>query len=503
GSDEHGADTMTTVSRRSFLEAGAALAAVAPLTGAGAKTERPRDAVAAAADVADGKTTPAVLVADAIARLDRVNPLINAVSHTNYDRARRAAAASSGATGPFAGVPTLIKDNIEQAGLPWTAGSRALRNRIGVVDSPVAVAIARAGLISIGRSNLPEFGLLPTTEPLLSGPTRNPWRPDRSSGGSSGGSAAAVAAGVVAVAHGNDGGGSIRIPASCCGLVGLKPSRARMIGETGRSVTDLGVEGCLSRTVRDTAAWIAACEALGPDAVYPPVGLVTGPSGSKLRIGLQRASGLGRQPHADVGAVFDRSVRLLQRHGHRMVDAAPVYDGAAVAAAFETLWSAGAAARIKVATAALRRPPTARDVEPLSLSWAASGARSTEADIARSVAALQLLEKQYAAQFDRYDVLMTPVLGAPPVGIGTLAPTHSYAELADTLRDYVAYTPIENASGAPAISLPMGAAHDGLPIGLQFTTRPGGERILLELAYDLERELDWHRRHPPVWVGQL
>ena len=490
---------MAAVTRRKFLEAGAALAALAPLTGVDGKSKPPRDAVGAAAALDRGRTTPVALVDAAIARLDRANPLINAVSHPNYDRARAAAAASP--NGPMAGIPTLIKDNIEQAGLPWTSGCRALRGRVGVTDAPAATAIARAGLVSIGRSNLPEFGLLPTTESLLTGPTRNPWRLDRSAGGSSGGSAAAVAAGVVAVAHGNDGGGSIRIPASCCGLVGLKPSRARMIGDTGRAVTDFGVQSCLSRTVRDTAAWFAAMERPAGDAVYPPVGLVTGPGERRLKVGLQRASALGREPHPEVAAVFEATVRHLRKHGHTVVDAPPVFDAAAVTAAFETLWSAGAASRIKAAAAALGHRPTSRDVEPLTLSWAAAGARYGEADVARAVAALQLLERQYTAQFAAYDVLLTPVLGTPPLAIGVLDPTRSYADLAATLRDYVAYTPVENAAGAAAIALPMGFARDGVPIGMQVTAEPGGERKLLELAYELEREVDWHHRRPPLWVG--
>ncbi len=486
--------------RRTFLQAGAALATLAPLTGVDARRRPPRDAVSAASALDREKTTPAALVEAAIARLERVDGLINAVSHTNFDRARLIAGATPGPSGPLAGIPTLIKDNIEQAGLPWTAGSRAFRGRVGVADSQAAAAIARAGLVSIGRSNLPEFGLLPTTESLLTGPTRNPWRLDRSAGGSSGGSAAAVAAGVVAVAHGNDGGGSIRIPASCCGLVGLKPSRARMIGDTGRAVTDFGVQGCLSRTVRDTAAWFAAMERTDPDAPYAPVGLVTGPSGQRLRIGLARASATGGEPDPEVAAVFAATAHRLAKHGHRLVEARPAFDGVAVAAAFETLWSVSAAARVKAAADALGHPPGRAEVEPLTLSWAAAGARVSAEARARAVATLQLLERQYAAQFDAYDVLLTPVLASLPLPIGSLPGTASYADLAPRLTRYVAYTPVENAAGACAIALPVGM-HGGLPVGLQFTAPAGAERRLLELAYALEREIDWHRRRPPVWAG--
>jgi len=489
---------MTGLSRRRFIEAGAVLAATTPLSQAEARRVKRSDGVAQAAAVAQHRTTPAALVEAAIVRLDKVNPLLNAVAHPNYEAAR---AAARGATGMLAGVPTLTKDNVEAAGLTWTSGCRALRGRVGTTDAPIVAAMAHAGLISIGRSALPEFGLLPTTESLLTGPTRNPWRLDRSSGGSSGGSAAAVAAGVVALAHGNDGGGSIRIPASCCGLVGLKASRGRMAGDNLlRKITDFGVQGCVSRTVRDSAAFLAACEAHA-DAAYPPVGLVTGPSKARLRIGLARASAIGVEPHADVAAVFEVSRQLLAKARHHLVDAPPAFDGAAVVAAFDTLWSVGAAGRLKVAAAVLGRAPGPQDVEPLTLSWAAHGSRFTADDVAAATRALQQLERDYTAQFDRYDVLMTPVLGLPTLAIGQLSPLKSYDTLAPLLQKYVAYTPVENAAGAPAIALPMGSARDGTPIGMQFTTRPGGERMLLELAYELEHRVGWHRRHPPLWAG--
>ncbi len=486
------------LSRRAVLEAGTVLAALAPLSRADAKAA-PVDAVAQAAAVAAGKLTAAALVEAAIERLGRVNGQINAVAHPNFERAR---AATGAARGPLAGVPTLIKDNIEQGGLPWTSGCRALRTRVGKTDSGVAQAIERAGLVSIGRSTLPEFALLPTTEPLSTGPTRNPWKLGHSSGGSSGGSAAAVAAGVVAVAHGNDGGGSIRIPASCCNLVGLKPSRARMAGETGnRKVTDFGVNGCLSRTVRDTAAWFAACEGRGADAAYPPVGLVTGASARRLNIHVMRASATGIEPQSDVAAVFEATRALLSRRGHKVRDGRAAFDGPAVAAAFDALWSAGAIGRLKAASDFVGHAVVASEVEPLTLTWAAHGASVGDAGVAKAVATMQLLERQYAAQFDDFDVLMTPTLGAPPVSIGTLSPAKSYDELSAALQSYVAYTPVENAAGAPAIGLPMGFSKDGLPIGMQFTTRPGGERVLLELAYELEHEIGWHRMRPGVWAA--
>ncbi|TRW14771.1 amidase family protein [Glacieibacterium frigidum] len=486
-----------TIDRRGFLRHGATLAAVAPLSGVDARAAPPADAVAQAAAVAAGTVTQRALVDAAIARLGRINPRLNVLASENFARARDGAPSA----GPLGGVPTLIKGNIEQGGLPFTSGSRAFAKRVGKADGAIAASIARAGLVSIGRTTLPEFGLLPTTEPLATGLTRNPWNLGHSSGGSSGGSAAAVAAGVVAVAHANDGGGSIRIPASCCNLVGLKPSRARMQGEQGaRKVTDFGVNGCVSRTVRDTAAWFAACEVRGADAAYPPVGLVTGPSKARLRIRGLRASGLGVEPAPGVGRVFDDARRLLIKLGHGYGDARPAFDGPAVADAFNKLWSSGAAARQKAAADFLGRAVTEADIEPATLTWAAKGAGLAKPVLEAAVATMQDLERRYTAQFDDFDVLMTPVLALPPLRLGTLSPRKSYDEMRALLQTYVAYTPIENASGACAISLPIGFA-GGLPVGIQFVARPGGERVLLELAYELENALGWHRMRPGVWAG--
>ncbi|WP_439533960.1 amidase family protein, partial [Polymorphobacter sp.] len=359
-----------------------------------------------------------------------------------------------------------------------------------------------AGIIPIGRSNLPEFGLLPASEALLTGPVANPWKLGHSAGGSSGGSAAAVAAGIVTVAHANDGGGSIRIPASACGLVGLKPSRGRMGGEAARrQVTDFPVNGCLSRTVRDTAAWLAAAEARGSDARYPAIGLVTGAGDQRLRIALGRRASVGTDPDEAVGAVFDQAAQLLARLGHRLVDFTPPWHGEAVAESFSRLWSLWAATAVQAVGAYLGRPATPEDVEPLSLSWAAQGAALKRPDIDAAIATLSLLDRAYTAQFERFDVLMTPVLGLAPLALGQLDPRKSYEELEPLLLRYVAYTPIENAAGAPAIALPIGQTQDNLPIGIQFTTAPGGERRLLELAYALERQLEWHQRTPPVWMA--
>lgn len=493
---------MTAFSRRRFLEAAALLAASSPLAGcvSRARGAAPMDAVAMAEAVRTGKTSASALVEAAIAQLEKVNPKINAVAFPNFDRARAQAAANP--TGPLGGVPTLIKDITPQQGLPYTSGVRAYRARLGDRTAPYIEAVERMGVVSIGRSTSPEFGLTATTEPLLTGPSRNPWNLDHSTGGSSGGSGAAVAAGVVPIAHASDGGGSIRIPASVNGLVGLKPSRGRMTGATGdRDVTKVSVNNCLSRTVRDTAAWFAATEAPGADARFAPVGVVTGPSARRLRIGTHLARGDGSLPHEDVQNIFSNAALLLERLGHRVADQPLAYDGTKAAEAFQILWGAGAAQDIQEVATYLGRRPGPEDLEPLTFAMAGVAQKAGEAGVRNAIATLTDVANRYNAQFETIDIYMTPVLALPPVPIGFLATTQPYEVQSERLTSYVAYTPLENVAGAPSIALPMGVSRDGLPIGIQFATKPGGERTLLELAYELERELEWYRKTPPLWVG--
>ena len=485
--------------RRQFLEmaALAALAQAGPLSAADEFDAPGSDAARQALALKQGRVTSAALVETALARLERVNDRLNACRFLYADAAR--AQAASKRAGPVAGLPTFTKDLAEEKGRAFTEGARAFATRTGATDDGAAAAIVASGLISLGRSTTPEFGLLPTTEPLLGGPTRNPWNPAHSSGGSSGGAGALVAAGVVPFAHASDGGGSIRIPASCNGLVGLKPSRGRMAGEEGdKGVTAVGVNGCVSRSVRDTAAWLAALESRkGP---YPPVGLVTGPSRRPLRVGL-RGAGHAGEPHSDVRAVFESTTDLLKRLGYRPVAAPMPYDAPAAIDAFLNIWGVGAARSVQGVGAWLKRAPGSDDLEPSTFAFAERGAKLGEAQLGKAVATLEGAVSAYLAQFDSFDVLMTPVLGAPPPEIGWLAPTLDFDTLLERVLAYVAYTPIENAAGAPAIALPLGMSAKGLPIGIQFTAPPGGERRLLELAYAIERARPWHGLRPDVWAA--
>lgn len=500
---------MQHLSRRRFLEASAALSVFAPLAGCQSVSQAAggraawRDAVAQAAAVSGGSLSPLSLVNGAIARLEAVNPKINAVALPNFERAREFAARPQ--TGSLGGVPTLIKDNVQQQGLPYTQGSRALAGNISRQTDAYVAAIEAAGLISIGRSTLPEFGLTATTEPILTGATRNPWGLDHSTGGSSGGSAASVAAGVVAVAHANDGGGSIRIPASECGLVGLKPSRRRMAGsESAPDIgKELGVEGCVSRTVRDTAAWFAGTQATGPGAAFPQVPLVTGPSPDRLRVGLRVQHPLGMFPEEDVQRVFGDAAALLVKLGHVVRDVQAPYDGERVVPAFMNLWEAGAA---ELAAEIMKLAPAADPatlLEPLTLGMAEEGARYSPERMAAIAGTLDAAMHAYRAQFAEIDIYVTPVIGSPPARLGYLAPTIPYRDQRERLIEYAGYTGIENIAGVPAIALPIGQSRAGLPVGIQFAGPPGAESRLLALAYELERELLWYDRHPPLWVGDM
>ncbi|HRP12607.1 MAG TPA: amidase family protein, partial [Terricaulis sp.] len=306
------------LSRRALMANAVALGA---LTSACARTAPSSDAlgdsdaVGLAQRIREGEITATQAVEAAIARAERVNPQLNFIVTPAYEAGRTRAAEAL--TGPFAGVPTLVKDLMDWAGHATKHGSRAFANNIAAEQPPYMDAMLAAGLVPFAKSTTPEFGFTATTEPMLGGATRNPWNTERSSGGSSGGAGVAVAARVVPVAHASDGGGSIRIPASCNGLVGLKPSRARNIGGgAANDVTNISVQGCVSRSVRDTAGWQAAMENSGEGRAFDPIGLVTGPNTRRLRIKLDINNALGNAPHADVGAAMQQAAELCRGLGH-------------------------------------------------------------------------------------------------------------------------------------------------------------------------------------------
>jgi amidase len=458
------------------------------------------DATGVAAAIRDGEITAAEALEAAIARSERVNGALNFIASPLYEYGRARAAETL--SGPFAGVPTLIKDLMPMTGQLTKYGCRAFAENVSDQQPPYMDALLAAGLVPFGKSTTPEFGLTATTETLLSGATRNPWDTSRSNGGSSGGAAAAVASRVVPIAHASDGGGSIRIPASCNGLFGLKPSRGRtVIGGRPDSGIEISVNGCLSRSVRDTAAWLAATEATGDGAAYPAVGVVSGPNRLRLRIALDIPNALGREPDPEVRAAVEAAAELCRSLGHTVSEGRPGVDGAQFSADFVLLWAAGAAEVVDL----VRRqagPDAALDqlLEPLTIELAEHSRTQGMSALEAAVGRLRAVDGAYAAFFETTDVLLTPVLGKPPVALGTIDAAKGMAVF-DTMPDYVGYTPLQNIAGAPAMSVPLGWSSGGLPIGIHFSAAKGQEKRLLELAYELEQAQPWADRKPGVNAG--
>jgi amidase len=469
------------------------------------------DGLALAELVARREVTAAELVEEAIRRIERHNPEINAVIYSMYDRARERARQqpAPGQGGPFQGVPFLLKDILADCeGVPTTFGSRFLQGAVAAQDSELVVRYKRAGLIALGKTNVPELGTMPTTEPHLYGPARNPWNTSHSTGGSSGGSAAAVAAGVVPLAHANDGGGSIRVPAACCGLVGLKPTRGRNpLGPLlGDSLNGLGCEHVVSRTVRDSAAALD-CTA-GPDVgdpywAPPPerpyleeVSREPGP----LRIATWTRDLRGEPIHPECERAIREVARLCSDLGHELVEGKPEFNFDAYEAAFLDIWAVGNAAAIDGAALALGREPTPELFEPLSWGLYERGKAIPGSRFQLAIGALQLFSRQIAHFFEGVDAWLTPVLSSPPVKLGYFDTNQGDFEKAFApMMEYLPFTPLANATGQPSISLPLAWSGDGLPIGALFTARFGDEGLLYRIAGQLERAHPWIDRKPPIW----
>lgn len=458
------------------------------------------DGLGVAARIRAGDITAQEAVEAAIARAERLQPSVNFMATAAYDRARQSA--QRPANGPFAGVPTLIKDLSALEGVRLTYGCRAFADNVAGQSSFYVGAMLAAGSNPIGKSTTPEFGYTATTEPLLTGATRNPWSLDHSSGGSSGGAAAAVAAGVVPFAHASDGGGSIRIPAANCGLVGLKTSRGRLIDEPSDVPLEISVDGVVTRTVRDTAAWLAATERSGAAAALPPIGLVPGPSERRLQIGFMVPDLLGRAPHPAVAAAVEAAALACESLGHRVNEITLAVPGELFQEAFTLYWAAGAA---QTAQSVLSRAPAGTPaealLEPLTLQLAALWTSQPAGTIDRIIGVLQRAAQAYRSAFAATQVIITPVLASPPVRIGDIAPTLPFDVGFARVQTYVTYTPLQNAAGTPAISLPLGMSPDGLPIGVQFAADFGQERTLLELAYELEVARPWDQRRAGLFAG--
>ena len=465
------------------------------------------DATAQADLVRRRDVTPLDLVDAAIARIERVNPTVNAVITFLYDRARAAAARVPG-DAPFAGVPFLLKDLLASyGGVPMSAGCAVLRDYVPPHDSELVARYKRAGLIILGKTNTPEFGIPPTTEPRAFGATRNPWDVSRTPGGSSGGSAAAVAAGMVPVAHGNDGGGSIRIPSSCCGLFGLKPTRGRnpLGPDYGDIMSGLVAEHVLTRSVRDSAALLDATA--GPDVGDPywappparPFRAEVGTAPGRLRIAFSVHAASGVPVHADCVSAVEDAAALCAALGHDVEDAAPAFDNVALTRAFVSIYAAEAAQNLATIERVTGWKPTRESFEPLTWALHEMGASLSAADYLTAVQDLQGLARVVARFFVDHDVWLTPVLAEPPLPLGALdAPPGNPLGGFFRAAEWCPFTPLCNATGQPAMSVPLFWNVAGLPIGSHFVGRFGDEATLFRLAAQLEAARPWAGRRPPV-----
>jgi amidase len=494
---------MTRITRRALAAAPIALAAAPAL--AATKPTTPGspwpDATEMAARIRKGEMTALEAVEQAVARAEKLQGQLNFIVNSDFDQAL-AKARAGGLSGPFAGVSFLIKDLDDYVGLPTRNGSQSGRYAPPATSQPPYIdAFDRAGLVTIGKSATPEYGFLPTTEPVATGLTRNPWDPTRSSGGSSGGSAVAVAAGVVPAAHANDGGGSIRIPASNCGLFGLKPSRGRTIGTRNETdIRDIGAEHVLSRSVRDSAALFAATEDSGVGAQLPPVGFVTGAGKRRLRVGVLLENGMGHSPQPEVAAANARTAKLLASLGHRVEYTHLPFDGGQFIQDFLLFWANGAMGLADGLTKAMGKAPDATVLEPFTLGMVEmarkAGPQALEAALRRLLANSVAYDTWFPSH--QFDVVLSPVLSSPAPKLGEVGPLVNFDTLVARLVEYVGYTPIHNIAGAPSMSVPLNWTDAGLPVGSMLSARRGNERTLFELAYQLEAAQPWAQRIPPI-----
>lgn len=449
------------------------------------------DAHDQAALVRRGEVSARELCESAIERIEALDGSLNVITHRDYDAAL---ARADRAAGPMAGVPWLLKDGLDYRGMPNRSASRLNRDAApGEVDFPFTQAFDERGLVALGKTNAPEFGLLPTTEPLLYGAARNPWAFERSPGGSSGGAAIAVATGMVPLAHAADGGGSIRIPASCCGLIGLKPGRGATLRARAPHLMEdlLACDMLLARSVRDVEWAMSAVAANG----FPAIGRK-----KRLRIAVVTTNLNGDQPHPEVLASTMRSARLCEELGHDVFEAPAPYDGPAMMAAFKAIWAY--LARDVLQSARARFGPAAdASVEPWTLGLGEWAAGATIDDVDHLFRATEDARHALETAFNCIDIILSPVLGLPALRIGELAPDADFDHIMKLMFDYVSYTPLHNLTGHPAMSLPIQPGPDGVPIGSMFAARRGGEPLLIDLAYQLEQAAPWKDRWPGCVPG--
>ena len=466
------------------------------------------DATAQADLVSTGEVSPIELVEAAIERAERYDSKLNALTYRWFDAARQLATSSDLPEGPFRGVPYLLKDlYAAEAGKPLSNGSKAYKaaDYVSPGDTTLVSRYKASGLISLGRSNSPEFGSVPVTEPEAWGPTRNPWDLSRTPGGSSGGSAAAVAAGIVPIAHASDGGGSIRIPASCCGLVGLKVSQGRISMGPYRDESNLGVEHCVSRSVRDSARLLDATHGPGiGDVIIAPTPRrpfieEVGADPGRLRIGLLDFNPRGGDVHADCVEGVHKTAKLLESLGHHVEPGFPeIFSDNEIGRAFSMLWSTNMGTAIRRFSDALGREMTPNDIEAMNWAQAEFAKGVNGVDFSLAQASSILFRRAIQSWWSQgWDLLLTPTLSAPPLPIGSMPnnPERPMKPLM-TAGAWVSFTSQFNISGQPAISLPLHRNADGLPIGMQLVAAYGREDVLIRVASQLEQAAPWAHLTP-------
>jgi amidase len=466
------------------------------------------DAVGLAQLVRNGEVSPEELLETAIARVEQRDRAVNAVVARLYDHARAQIRAGL-PDGPFRGVPFLLKDlHALCSGEVTSNGCRFFKDNRADHDTELVARYRKGGLVIFGKTNTPEFGLTITTEPVLFGATRNPWKPGYTPGGSSGGSAAAVAAGLVPAAHASDGGGSIRIPSSCCGVFGLKPTRGRNPPgpDRGEGWAGMSTEHVISRSVRDSAALLdLTC---GPDAGAPyhaapprqPYSTDVGASPGPLRIALALHTPAGERIGPECEQAVTETARLLEGMGHRIEHTKLDFVPLELGPAFRQVIAGNQRVAIETYAARIAREPTPDQFEKITWMFFESGARGSAADYARAVQVLHRTGRMVAHFFERYDLLLTPTLPQPPEKLGVFdMNTEDLDSYARAVGLFTSFTAIFNASGSPAMSVPLHWSADGLPIGVQIAGRYGDESTLFRVAGQLEQARPWfHRRPSPV-----
>ena len=467
------------------------------------------DATAMAAAVAAGEMSAAELIDAAMRAVEAVNPSVNAVLQTLAERAR-AGLSDVPAGAPFSGVPFVIKElSLSAAGVSQDMGSRLTQGFTPSADSELMARFRRAGLVLVGTTQTPEFGYSPTTETILHGAVHNPWDATRSAGGSSGGSAAAVAAGMVPLAHANDGGGSIRIPAGCNGLVGLKPSRDRIPTGPGSAdpLSGLAIEFAVTRSVRDCAALLDAVA--GPDLGAPsfcippqrPFLAEVGAASGRLRVAFSALPPSGGHVDPECVRAVRRAADQLSALGHIVEEAAPVFDWERFLTTVHVLWCAGTAAPVLGVSAALGRTPSPDNMEAVTWACLEAGRGFSAVELLGAMAHHNSVARSVAPFFQQYDVFVTPTIAELPATLGTLNQNRAGMSAMDWTRQVFAYcpfTPLFNTTGQPAMSLPLHWTDAGLPVGVQIVGRFGDESTLIRLAAQLEQAMPWAARRAGI-----